>query len=411
MTIRKAAEFIKNADVRAGKIPGWPSKPETNGDPLDPNNMERCDAHVIVNDGTMMQGACGANAAEKVSRRGFYALCFAIVVVLSLIGAVIMPFLGKEAITMKKVIGPFLPNTSTSPGKTDELKKLIETFYEKSELAKEYDLANEYKVDMLVTHFNWFGKPKYPDVVITEEDYIEYRRMTEEDKSSAAKMIGNYCSSYGADLAPCLNRLRKKQVAAYLASIGENPEFYRESDPLYGQTSIAGEEGLKKLVETFPKNRPDYCDSKNRLFAESWSVKSAMSNLAKINDSWVDGNIYDGVTPVKSIKELINHRIDGDKECKNLDVTALKVNSGAIKYLMSVKARYTVKGANNIATKLFFLVELDNGRKMIPVACANCEGVQGLTKVMNKDIINGINKSANGVVDAFEDSNMTIAGE
>lgn len=50
---RKPAEFMKNTDVRAGKLPGWPGKPETNGDPFDPNNMDRCDAHVVVNEGTI----------------------------------------------------------------------------------------------------------------------------------------------------------------------------------------------------------------------------------------------------------------------------------------------------------------------------------------------------------------------
>lgn len=405
MTIRKAAEFIKNADVRAGKIPGWPSKPETNGDPLDPNNMERCDAHVIVNDGTMMQGACGANAAEKVSRRGFYALCFAIVVVLSLIGAVVMPLLGKEAITVKKVIGPFLPSLTTSAGKTNELKKLIETFYEKSDLARAQD------VKFLTEKFGWIGETKFPDVAINADDYLAFTKMSDEDKSSVANSISNHCSKYGSDFSSCLKRLRGSHVAAYLSSVGENPAFYLAGSPDYGQSTEAGERGLKDFIEKFPKTAPSYCDSSNRLFAESWGVFDAIHQAAKMETAWAGGDIYEGATIVGSMKELINHRIDGDQECKNLNITVLKVNSGAIKYLASVKARYTTKGVSNIATKLFFLVELDKGRQMIPVACANCEGVQGLTKVMNKDIINGINKSANGVVDAFEDSNMTVAGE
>ena len=63
-------KFVKNADIRAGNIPGWPSKEgRGNGDVNDPNNLARSNAHIIVNDGTVAMNAMTMHAAKIVAFR------------------------------------------------------------------------------------------------------------------------------------------------------------------------------------------------------------------------------------------------------------------------------------------------------------------------------------------------------
>lgn len=401
---RKPAEFMKHADIRAGKLPGWPGRPETNGDPFDPNNMDRCDAHGVINEGTILIGATSVNAGRQVSKRKVGIIVFGIT--LFAYGFASLAGLDKQ---VKDLLMPS-SEVSAYPEEGKVLGELIAGFYVKSPLAKDYELKT------LIEKFGWSPNPaqKAQGPVISQESFDAFSAFTPEKKAEQAASFVGYCERIRLEINECARREANRYgptVAAYLESTGKDVSAY-----LPGATPAADVDSEKKLAEfvsAFPKTAPSYCNSENRLFAESWPLKEAQEQSAQMSiTSWVqDKKIPENATVVSSMKELINHRIDGDAECKNLHMTALKVNSGALKYLVSVKGRHSQDGVHKIFTKLYFLADLNGSYKPVYVACANCDGIAGLNQGISSGIVAGLGKSAEGVIEAFSDSDMKLAGE
>lgn len=399
---RKPAEFMKNADIRAGKIPGWPGRPETNGDPFDPNNMDRCDAHIVVNEGTILIAAAAVNAGKQVKKRQVGIIIFIITLVayalLSLSGAA-------------KEVKAWIKPDSGAPAQSQSgqvLAELISEFYLKSPVAKDYELK------FLVEKFGWSANPqsKPARVVISKEAFETFSQFSDEKKAELASSFEGYCTRYRIEINDCMRRSLSQystSVAAYLNSVGEDVSSYL---PGAHQINDDSENKLADFLQKFPRSAPSYCDSENRLFAESWPLKEAQAQGEEMNVRWVkEGKLPESAVIVGSMKELINHRIDGDQECKNLHIAALEVGSGAIEYIVSIKGRHNVAGKNKIFTKLYFLADLNGGRKPVYVACANCKDIEGIEQSMESQIVAGLNQSANGVIEAFADSNMKLAGE
>lgn len=404
---RKPAEFMKHADIRAGKLPGWPGRPETNGDPFDPNNMDRCDAHGVINEGTILIGATSVNAGRQVSKRKVGIIVFGIT--LFAYGFASLAGLDKQ---VKDLLMPS-SEVSAYPEEGKVLSELIAGFYVKSPLAKDYELEKLKK-------FGWSPTPTQAvrRVVLSNNDIVEFNNLSADQKADKASGFASFCERNSLEINDCMIRNAEKFgaiVAAYLHSVGEDVNNYLPGVNIEKQSP--SEEKLAEFLVQFnanvPKTASNYCDSENRLFAESWPLKEAQEQSAQMSiTSWVqDKKIPENATVVSSMKELINHRIDGDAECKNLHMTALKVNSGALKYLVSVKGRHSQDGVHKIFTKLYFLANLNGMHKPVYVACANCDGIAGLDKGIKGGIVAGLGKSAEGVIEAFSDSDMKLAGE
>lgn len=408
---KKAARSIKHADIRAGltsgRASGWPSKPDTSGDPFDPGNMERCDAHVLINEGMVGSNASAVNAAFQVSRRQIGVVTFLVIALSYLVAW----FFGITDEVKKELKPDYSSFSDTESGQ--ELSALLSKFYTST------PVAMNHKLDHLINKFGWSPVPakNIPDLVIDKQSFESFIRFSSEKKKSQASAFSSYCQENKIEISDCALREANNygpSVASYLDSIGENVSLYVPglNPEINAEAEKKSEEKLAEYAAKIPKSAKNYCNSDSRLFAESWPLKVAQEKSSQMSNLWSqDGSLPETAAFVGSMKELINHRIDGDADCKNPHITALKVNSGAIKYLVSVKGRHSQTGENRIFTKLYFLAKLNGSYKTVYVACANCNGIPGLNEGMQSEIVSGLSQSATGVVEAFDESNMNLSGE
>lgn len=431
-------KFIKNADVRAGKIPGWPSKPETNGDPFDPNNTARTDAAMVVSEGMVLRNVASLNAASSLGLRR--AILFAALVPFAGMGAwyalkltgltdtvfvsemmssvPIVAHLQEQSRTNKenKNSTPTLKDLEESQAPGFEALSAIQGFYSESKNG----IARKYDTSFLSRDYGFPGKPTY-DVSfspILHDSYSKKAKQGYYDNLEVSTSCGNL------PLADCLKRLGGDEKFGLLYKAGEDMSLYREgitaghSDMKNPSEVIEG--ALAKFREEFPKEAPTYCDSDNRKYADMPNNLDLDNSIKSIKAAWEkDGTLEfnSTVKKVGNINELIAHRVKKDKDCENIQIAALKVNDGAIRYMLSVAGRtHNEDGTDNIGQALYLLVRLnqkeEKSHKMLIVGCNNCDNIPALDGADAKRNLEGIvpylKESAEAIIDVFEDGDLVV---
>lgn len=345
---KSAPDFLKNAAIRSGQVPGWPSKAgKTNGDPYDKNNVERCTAHMVVSEGMVARNAMSAHVAMYIAKRrvAVFALLGAAVV----LGACKAYYPGPSAPIFSFGGEKASPAGGTKAG--IEASQLIEKFYTKGDGA-----AGDVDVKFL------------------------------SDPSLAVKMMG------GEEVDYIVNWPRP------YANDFKEPNKHFEAI-------------LAKFLNVFPSTANSYCDSQARMYAETTHASQIPAQVEALGASWKSG-IFEEKKPgawVESVRELRDHRIANDPECKNPNVMVMKIGKGALEYLVSMKGRVHVNGTNKVGTALYLLADV-NGKKIVQkVACANCEGIKPMSdQPVNNSIVQNLNVSAEGIVSAFNKSGFNL---
>jgi hypothetical protein len=449
----KEAPFLKNADIRAGKIPGWASKPETNGDPYDPNNMERTDASMVVTDGLVMLNAASMHAAKAVGVRRlvFTALMipfWGAVAYYSPLGASLSGYLPFSSATKPMAAGAIpagyqreeeseinvvgnstrakakpvksdgeessvSTESAKAEGRPDHVtaRMLIDKFYStpKDGVAREYDLT-------FLAKMGW-PKKAFPNISYQAYWFNSFsKKFADGDYKSASESIAETCK--GLELKDCLPKLSEEGQFIAIANTGEDMEKYRRTATVLDDTVKPVEQLetiLGDLIQKFPKDAPSYCDSGNRRYADTWGVQQAKANLGIIQTNWQDkGEIpySKKIVKVDSVKEMIAHREKGDKDCNNINVAVLPVKSGAVQYMMSVTARTHSEQGDQIASGLYLLGELSDRNVMSLIACNNCGTVAMFNKQLAdanaRKILPGLNISDKKIVSLFESSGYKL---
>lgn len=429
----KKGEFLKNADVRAGKIPGWPGRPETNGDPFDPNNMARTDASMVVSEGMVLRNIASLNAASKLGLRrkilftallpflaygGWHAFKYAygyagiptpevVTEILSL-----LPEEKEEGVIYQKSMSEL--EESRAPGFI--AYSAINEFYSNSKSG----IAGKYDTSFLVDKFGFPGKPAY-DVSFSKGYFDHYMKRAKEgyyDNLTVASTCGE------TPLKDCLKKFNEEAKFGLLYKSGEKMDMYVEggrakvSDLEKPNPAIEGP--LAKFKEQFPKEAPTYCDSASRKYADMLTSADLTKALGSIKGTWTDKGeleFNDTVKKVGDINELIAHRVEKDKECENIKIAALKVNDGAIRYMISAAARsHNESGEDNVGQALYLLVRLNDKEgdvhEMLMVGCNNCGQIPALDESdANRNlqsIIPHLTDSAEAIVDVFEDGDLEV---
>lgn len=449
-------DFLKNADVRAGKIPGWPSKPETNGDPYDPNNMERTDASMVVSDGMIMRNVASVHAAKIVGQRRLLAIAISAIVfgyggywLLSNYG--IIPSASERtagttqaSASAQRSQGSGMVGNSSAPQEEEDLGtndyKAGDYAQEKpgkapAHVAAMQHINNNYiqltdgvakKYD--TKFFSKFGWPvKGYDWSINSYTWTRLNNMYKNGElKSINDQVPQFCA--GLTLAECLPKMQEQMAFAALAYAGENMDMYGSRGDMMDDTKRPVEKletALADFNKAFSERKaalekegqpmPNYCDSPNRRYADSWSVQQASANLSILQKAWEkDGDIpFNGhIVKVGSMKELIALREDGDKKCNNINIAVLPVKSGALKYMINVSVRTHNANGDNIATGLYLLGELDKGRVMSLVATNNSDNApifsQQVASSNMSSILPGLNIASSKIVDLFEDSGYSL---
>jgi hypothetical protein len=488
----KEAPFLKNADIRAGKIPGWASKPETNGDPYDPKNMERTDASMVVSDGLVMLNAASMHAAKTVGIRRmiFTALMLPVWGFAVYKGIEVSPMAGilkfgstatqqehgqehgrvataepdaepaqpsgygqqskpsgfggygqfaarrqeerEPAVARPSMVGNSTPGVAKA--NKPEVKKteseakaeaasrpdfltaslLIDKFYAKNKdgVAKSYDLS------FLESKYGW-PKKAFPDVHFPSILYDNFsKKYSDGYYKQLSTSIADQCK--GIELKECLKDMGTEAKFVAIADTGENMEKYQgsNSDKVMNDTVQPVAE-LEKILSDFkeqlPKTAPSYCDSGNRRYADTWGVEQATANVSLIQEEWENkSNIKftPKIVKVDSVKEMVNHREEGDKECNNINVAVLPIKSGAVQYMMSVTARTHSEKGDQIASGLYLLGKLEDRSVMSLIACNNCSTTSLFTESLansnRQKILPGLNISSSKIVSKFESSGYKL---
>ena len=451
----KEAPFLKNADIRAGKIPGWASKPETNGDPYDPANMERTDASMVVSDGLIMLNVASMQAAKIVGIRrlvltaGMISFWGAV----AYIGishtqfAAYLPFSGvnkpvasaapgaqkaQRAEMQMSVVGNST-RANAKPADEDEVDPdhvstadyktearpdsataglMIDKFYSSPTdgVAKAYDLKMKFLLDQ--------GWPKKAyDVTFSTWWWERYNKNYNDGTyKSASASVAETCS--GIELKDCLPKLTNEGRFIALADAKQNMELYKDSSVELDDT-VKPVENLEKmlndLVAGFPKEHKLYCDSPDRRYADTWGVQQTSANLKGIQNLWQnEGKIKSGnkIVEVDSVKEMIELRKKGDKDCNNINIAVLPVKSGAVEYMLNVTARTHSSEGDQIASGLYLLGKLSDRNVMSLIACNNCSTVsmfnEQLANENMRKILPGLNISSKKIVTLFENSGYKL---
>lgn len=423
-------EFLKNADIRAGKVPGWPSKPATNGDPYDSKNMERTDAAMVVTDGLIMKNVASVHAAKIVGQRKLIATAISAIVFASLAYNLatkynlIAPIGGVSGGPVVEAQYESAPEAESSePGKTPDYVtagQYIGKFYVSptAGVAKKYDTK----------FFSKFGWPvKGYDWSINSYSWAKY---TNQYKSGELKSVNDQVPAFcaGQTLSECLPKMNDEMAFAALAYAGENMEMYGPRADSFDDTQRMVpqlETALTDFNKAFAERKAalekdgqkmaNYCDSPNRLFADTWGVTQAGANLSIVQKAWEkDGKIpyNDHIVKVGSMKELINLREDGDKKCNNINIAVLPASAGALEYIMNVSVRTHNGNGDNIATGMYLLGKLDKGNVMSLVATNNSDNApllsQGTANSNLSSILPGLEKASSKIIDLFEDSGYSL---
>lgn len=412
--------FFKNADVRAGKAPGWPGKPETNGDPYDPNNLGRTDAALVISEGTVLRNALSMNAAQKISlRRGILFVTALMLWLLAgnTVASIISSVTGGAPVSI-------FPDMSSVPDDVEDsqlgsqAQQLISDHYGTGESA----VAKKYDMSFFIKHFGWpeevagsseSSQGKAAGVWFTQDEYDTFKAIEEGEKNILVAAAMRACRwSLTLD---CISRMNDKSAQFHsLIHIGKDPKSYISEGPKPDEDK---EKILATFLQKFPKDSKSYCDSKNRLYAETWNGETAQQKISEIAEKWEKGDFdfTDEVVRVKSIQELNAHRLDGDKECRNIHVAAMKIGAGALDYLVSVKARNHTAAGDHIGTALYFLADVGGKRVMPIIACANCGSIDAFNEAHaennSNQILPGLKDSAEGIIEAFARSGYEVKGE
>lgn len=452
-------EFLKNADVRAGRIPGWRSKPETNGDPYDPNNLERTDASMVVTDGMILRNIASMNAAPIVGQRwllakaiGIATFGFAAYWLYSHYGPAGIPagltastsqaathaprsqqyqgesgIIGNSSAPREEDAGSSSTSAGESepskPGKTPDYvtaSQYIEKFYTKATdgVSKKYDTK----------FFSKFGWPvKGYDWSINAYSWNKFNAMYKSgDLKSTNDQVPAFCA--GLTLAECLPKMQDQMAFAALAYAGENMDMYGNRGDSMDDTQKPVEKletALSNFTTAFSERKaalekegqpmPNYCDSANRRYADTWGVQQASANLRLLQQSWeTDGKIKynDHIVEVGSMKELIALREDGDKKCNNINIAVLHVGSGALEYIVNVSVRTHNSNGDNIATGMYLLGQLDKGRVISLIATNNSDNApifsQQVANSNQSSILPGLNIASSKIVSLFEKSDYSL---
>lgn len=450
-------EFLKNADVRAGRIPGWRQKPETNGDPYDPNNLERTDASMVVTDGMILRNVASFHATHIVGQRRLLAIAIA-VATFGLGGywlyshyfpAGSQPASSTVQASQQRsqqsqgdsgmVGNSSAPQDEEEDHGTNDYKS-GESSSAKPEKTPDHVTARQY-IDKFVVQakdgvakkydtkfFSRFGYPvKGYDWSINGFSWNGYNTAYKNGElKSVSDQVPAFCD--GLSLADCLPKMQDRMAFAALAYAGEDMEMYgprrdtsddtrKPVDKI--ETSLAdfskAFSDRKAALEKEGQSMPNYCDSPNRRFADTWGVQQASANLSILQKAWEkDGNIpyNDHIVKVGSMKELIALREDGDKKCNNINIAVLPVKSGALQYIVNASVRTHNDDGDNIATGMYLLGKLDKGRVISLVATNNSNNVsifdQRTASSNLNSILPGLNIASSKIIDLFEDSDYSL---
>lgn len=450
-------EFLKNADVRAGRIPGWRSKPETNGDPYDPNNLERTDASVVVSDGMILRNIASFHAKDIVGQRRILAIAIAVATFgfgaywlyshygpatssLAASSVQASPHRSQQSQGDSGMVG----NSSApqdeeedhgtndykasdyAPGKAEKTpdhitaRQYIEKFVVQSKdgVARQYDTK----------FFSKFGWPvKGYDWSINGYSWNKFNAMYKSGElKSTNDQVPAFCA--GLTLTECLPKMQDQMAFAALAYAGENMDMYGNRGDSMDDTQKPVEKletALSSFTTAFSERKaalekegqpmPNYCDSANRRYADTWGVRQASANLSVLQESWQkDGKIHynDHIVEVGSMKELIALRKDGDKKCNNINIAVLHVGSGALEYIVNMSVRTHSADGDNIATGMYLLGQLDKGRVISLIATNNSSNVsmfdQRTASSNLNSILPGLNIASSKIIDLFEDSDYSL---
>ena len=452
-------DFLKNTDVRAGKIPGWRSKPETNGDPYDSQNMERTDASMVVTDGMTMRNAASMYVTKIVGQRRLLSLAISVAVFgygANLLYNSYGPGHGVSQTSSTVQAPSTQPRSqynsgSTSvgnssapveeedhgtndykPGDDEPAKpsktpdsvnaiKLIEKHYinQVDGVSKAYDTKFFSKFGWPVKGYDW------------SINSYSWNKFNNEFKNGSLKSIADqvpeFCS--GLTLSECLPKMSDQMAFAALAYAGENMDMYGSSRGDMMDDTKKPVEKLETALADFNKAfserkaalekegqpMPNYCDSPNRRFADTWGINQASANLSILQRSWEEDKkipYNEHIVKVGSMKELIALRKDGDKKCNNINIAVLPVDSGALKYIINMSVRTHNSNGDNIATGLYFLGQLDKGRVISLIATNNSANAplfnQQTASSNMSSILPGLNIASSEVVSLFEKSDYSL---
>lgn len=408
--------FLKNADIRAGRIPGWSNRPETNGDPYDKNNTERTDASMVVSEGMIAQNAVSLHAAKYFGLRKIflYVMCAPFIVVAGsyaygkATGSTPVFFQSAEKTAEEPVYEEAGEQTEAA-----QASQFIDHVYSKMTggVAGRYDTS-------FFSQFGWPSK-KY-DYVFGNSvySYLSQKYASGQLKDTSAR-VTELCANKA--LADCLPELSSDDAFVALADAGENMQMYTMSGDKSNDTNSPNEKLeaiLADAAKQFEENKAvikNYCGSTNRRFASTWGVQQAEANINIISRKWQEeGKLVDftkNIAKVGSMKELIEMRKD-NKDCNNLNVAILPVSSGSVKYIMNVSARVHTRDGDNVGTGLYLLGELSDKNVVALVATNNSNNIsifdESSAQSNAREILPNLNKSASEIVDLFEDSDYSI---
>lgn len=449
-------EFLKNTDVRAGKIPGWRTKPETNGNPYDPNNMERTDASMVVTDGMTLRNIASVHAAKIVGQRRLLSIAISVATFGFVAHLLYSHYAQATSLLANTTVkapahrsqqsqgdSGMVGNSSAPQDEEDHGTsnyKVRDNAPGKPEKTPDYVTAMQY-IDKFVVQatdgvakkydtkfFSKFGWPvKGYDWLINGYSWNKFNTMHQNGElKSINDQIPAFCA--GLTLSECLPKMQDQMAFAALAYAGENMDMYGPRGDSQDDTRKPVEKleaaladfnkafsDRKAALEKEGKPMPNYCDSPNRRFANTWGVQQAGANLSILQKSWEkDEKIpyNDHIVEVGSMKELIALRKDGDKTCNNINIAVLPVKSGALKYILNMSIRTHNSEGDNIATGMYFLGQLDKGRVISLVATNNSNNVsifdQGLSSSNLNSIMPGLNIASSKIIDLFEDSDYSL---
>lgn len=396
-------KWLKWSDIRAGKhMKGWPGAPETNGDPYDPNNMERTDAAVIINKGRVLLNLTAMISAKAVSRRRSAIILATGAFWFVVLGSIAWGMKDAEYDTPVSLFSsiqlPKIPSFSSderevsfeSDGDTKgvQLVQLLEHHYSnsKSGFAQDFDIQN-----IIARH----------------------------------QAIKNACGR--RDLMECYGEMELSDVAQAFAKAAEDKNDYRSSsfyDVVNPNSTLEEALTLSRSGINNALGKPEhgvwgeeqksrFCANTTRAYLDTRHHSEIAKVISSIKDRWesaADGGIFEvSHLPVaNSFSDLVAHKAKKNDDCKINDIVVLPVNSGAIKYLISFAGRsYSHDSGARIGTALYVLAELDDRNVMIKAACNNC-GMAGLGDRVNTDRspLNSIDRSANGVIRVIKKSKL-----
>lgn len=450
-------EFMKNADIRAGKIPGWRSKPETNGDEYDSKNMERTDASMVVTDGMILRNIASVHATKIVGQRRLLAIAIGIATfgfgaywLYSHYGPASSPLATSTTQasphrSQKSQGDSGMVGNSSAPQDEEEDHgtndyKASDDAPGKPEKTPDHVTARQY-IDKFVVQatdgvpkkydtkfFSKFGWPvKGYDWRINGYSWNKFNTMYQNGElKSINDQVPAFCA--GLTLAECLPKMQDQMAFAALAYAGENMDMYGPRGDSLDDTRKPVEKletaladfnkafsDRKAALEKEGQPMPNYCDSPNRRFADTWGVRQASANLSILQKSWEkDKKIpyNDHIVKVGSMKELIALREDGDKKCNNINIAVLPVGSGALEYIVNMSVRTHNSDGDNIATGMYLLGQLDKGRVISLIATNNSNNApifsQQLASSNLNSILPGLNIASSKIIDLFKDSDYSL---